>query len=352
MGLGPVVALLACCSAAPSGRGAGGSALACDAAWWGSAAQRTSHAWLLSLDSPHRHPVTPSGRFEHYGNTPVSVLETDGDDVRVAIATPRLIVTRWVPTSALGRAAMAKVWVSPRADSPPDPAVRILVGYQLPEAETPWLSVRQAELVNEGIELSGVVPAAVRGVVWDEPRMAMERPGTVHLDAVIVDAPHAGASVRARVSAAAAIEVRGDHGGWLEVTARSAHAEVDGFLQPAAPRSPPDPPGGTHDFSDDVIEPEPAPPAPERLPVGTCLHDAPGGNVVGMILGEQPADPEPTLTTGWYELQLATPWGELPYFIYSPSIQRLTPEQDTAQPLSWGAPAAAVVVGSGRPANR
>src|SRR6185295_2553191 len=118
-------------------------------------------------------------------------------------------------------------------------------------------------------------PAAIRGVLWDEPARPLPDGRVVRDSGVIVDAPHAGARPRAKLTWNAELEIRGEQPGFREVTARTPRAEVDGFL--ARPPPPPPPPPSSrrvYDFSNDVIEGELV--VPEgALPVDTCLYDAP-----------------------------------------------------------------------------
>jgi len=301
----------------------------CSPAAWRQAAESTQRAWLVSLDPPHTHPAAPIGRHAQYHRIPVTVIETDGEDVLIATSTPGAIVTRWVPTSALGRAAMAPASVSPAPGATPDPAVRIGIGYKLPASGDAWPSVRHSAAEITGLELFGVVPVELRGVVWDEPRRNDTRRGWHHAG-VIRSAPRADAPILAKVTYEAEIDIRGHHNNWFEVTARTAHAAVDGYLE----RPPPPPPRpsrpGSYEFSDESIEGELVVPA-SPLAAGTCLYDAPNGNAVGMILGHQPAEPRPASRPGWVQLELATLWGGVTYFTDALPIEQPEP----IDPEAW-----------------
>jgi hypothetical protein len=249
---------------------------------------------------------------------PVAVLALDGTDAHVATVREGLIVARWVAASGLGHAAIAAAAVSPAPGAAPDPAVRIRPGHRLPDADSPWLSVARAPAELDGLELVGFVPARLRGLTWDEPPPAPPPARVVHRDDLILDAPHAAARPRAKVTREAAIEIRGTRSGYWEITARTPRAEVDGFIPlPPPPRPRPSRIGG-YEFSEDSIEGELVLP-PSPLPPDTCLHDAPGGEVVGMILGPQPATLRPApRAPGWSAVELATTWGIATY--YTPAV--------------------------------
>jgi hypothetical protein len=287
----------------------------CDLARWNALAKVTQHAWLLSTDSPHAHPIASSGGAGEYGHIPVTVLDTEGDDIEVASITASLIVTRWVPTTALGRAAMSNTVVSPSPGAAPDPAVRIRIGYQLPSTGEGWLPVRQVPMASEGLEVEGFVSSDLRGVVWDEPPR-VEHGRHPIIAGWIRSAPRDDAPIRAKLTDSAEIVLRGETPGWFEITARTPHAEVDGFVAKPPPPPPPRPrPAGTYDFSEDTIEGElPEPNMP--LAIGSCLYDAPAGHVVGMIIGAQSVekDIKRASTSGWFTVELPTVWGAVTYY--------------------------------------
>lgn len=294
------------------------AAAPCDASRWRELAATTRRAWLVSLDRPHAHREAAPARGAWRPREPVAVLDFEGGDVRVATLREDVIVTRWVAVTGLGRAAIAGAAVSPSPGGAPDPAVRIRIGYRLPDGDRPWLSVAHAPTELDGLELHGVVPSAIRGILWDEPPRAPGLALAMHHDGVILDAPHAGAPARAKVTREAEIQIRGTHPGFWEVTARTPRAEVDGFI-PQPPPPPPSPAGrNRYDFSDDTIEGELIRPG-TPLPAGTCLHDTPGGDVAGMLLAPQPAMLRPLpRAPGWSSLQVATTWGTVTYFAIAP----------------------------------
>ena len=297
---------------------------ACDPVRWRELAATPRRAWLVSLDEPHAHHAGAPSRGAWRPREPVAMLALEGGDVQVATVREGAIVARWVAATGLGRAAMAGAAVSPSPGGAPDPAVRIRRGHRLPDGDRPWLSVSRAPTELDGLELQGFVPATLRGVTWDEPPRAPAPAPAVHHDGPILDAPRAGARARAKVTWSAEIEIRGDLPGYWEVTARTPRAEVDGFIaKPPPPPPPPSPsPGGRfhYEFSEDMIEGELV--LPEGpLPAGTCLHDAPGGEVVGMILGRQPAQLRPVpRAPGWSSLELATTWGTVMYYAAAPPV--------------------------------
>lgn len=287
---------------------------ACDATRWRELASTPRRAWLVSLDAPRAHRAGPPSRDARRPRWPVAVLALDGADARIATVRDGLIVARWVAASALARVATAGAAVSPAPGAAPDPAVRIRPGYRLPDADGPWLSVAHPPAALDGLELEGFVPAGLRGFTWDEPPPAPPPARAVRREGDILDAPHAAARPRAKVTREAAIEVRGTRSGYWEITARTPRAEVDGFL-PAPPPPPPRPRhSGRYEFSEDTIDGVLVLP-PSPLPPGTCLHDAPGGEVVGMILGPQPATLRPSpRVPGWSAVELATLWGTATYY--------------------------------------
>jgi hypothetical protein len=290
----------------------------CDAPRWRRFAATTRRAWLVSLDEPRRHRAGGPPRSAWHPREPVAVLALDGGDIYVATLREGVIAARWVAASGLGRAAIAETAVSPAPGAPPDPAVRIRPGYRLPADDQPWLSVKHAPAELDGLELEGFVPAAVRGVTWDEPLQPPWRPTrSVEHIGPLLETPQPGARTRATSGREAALEIRGVHAGYWELRARTPRAEVDGFAPRPPPRIPSGP-RGRYEFSEDTIEGELVLPT-SPLPPGTCLYDAPGGEIAGMILGRQPALLRPvTRAPGWSWLELGMVWGTVTYYVPTP----------------------------------
>jgi len=294
----------------------------CDDAAWHTAAASRQRAWVSSLAAPRAHPNAAIGRSPRYAEIPATVVEIDGEDVQIATVWPNLIVTRWLPVSALGRVAIREGTVSPAPGSPPDPAIRIRVGAKLPASDAAWLAVSPAD----GISFAGVVPASVRGLTWDAPA-AVDHGRPWHHAGTIRVEPRSDAAIRATVTDAAAIEIRGERAGWFEITARTASSEVDGYIErPPPPPPPPRSRYGNYEFSDDVIEGELIS-GPNRWSAGTCLYDRPGGTVVGMILADQPGVSKPAVE-GWFELKLSTLWGFVSYYTDAPPLPLDLPKPD------------------------
>ncbi len=267
----------------------------------------------MSLDEPSVHRAGARARGAWRSREPVAVLAVAGGDVRIATLREGLIATRWVAESGLGRAAMREVGVSSVPRAAPDPAVRIKIGYRLPAEQQAWLPVTHAPDELDGLELHGFVPAGIRGVTWEEPVRAPAA-SVIRRDGEILEAPHAGARVRATVTRDAEIEIRGDRPAFWEVTARTPRAEVDGFLAKPPPRPSATRSYGSYDFSDETIEGELVRPD-GPLPPDTCLHDAPGGEVSGMILGRQSARTRPVPSApGWVAVELPVVWGTATYY--------------------------------------
>src|SRR5262245_2449134 len=233
-----LLGVVGCWHAAPTPPGSPAGST-CEPARWRSLAATTRRAWLVSVDDPYAHRRGAQARGMWRPGEPVAVLAIEGADVEIATLRDELIVARWVAASGLGHAAMETAAVSPSPGGAPDPAVRILLGYRLPDTAEAWLSVRHAPFEYDGLQLEGFVPATVRGVIWDEPARRVRDPHARHDGGVIVDAPHAGARARAKLTWSAELAIRGDRIDFWEVTARTARAEVDGFLAKPPPPPPP-----------------------------------------------------------------------------------------------------------------
>jgi hypothetical protein len=303
----------------------------CDRQAWQDAAASTQRAWVSALAPPHAHPVAPIGRWPRIDAVPTTVVELAGEDVQIATVRPQLIVTRWLPVSALGRAAITWAAVSPRAGGPPDPAVRIRIGAKLPASEAAWLAVSP----DDGLAFAGFVPSSVRGTIWDVAPAIVDGQVTSHLTGPIRAAPRADAAVRATVAWKAAITVHGEHAGWFEVTARTDGAEVDGYIE--RPPPPPPQPPGRYEFSDDLIEGELVTP-PNRWAAGSCLYDRPNGAAVGMILADSPGDAKPAprqAIDGWSALEVTTPWGRVTYYLDASPLPLPPPSGAPSSDEAW-----------------
>jgi hypothetical protein len=200
---------------------------------------------------------------------------------------------------------MGPAEVSPRPGIAPDPAIRIAMGYRLP-ALVAWPSVEHAPA--DPIAITGVVPAKLRGVVWDEPARPV-RSRTWRGSGAIRSEPRADAPIRAHVTLEAEIELRGRRDDWFEVTAHGPYVSVDGFIAIPPPRPPRQPTGEIETEIEGEITMPPSP-----LAAGTCLYDAPNGHVVGMIVGHQALDDVAPAARGWHRFALATTWGTVTYY--------------------------------------
>lgn len=306
---------------------------ACDLEVWREAAQATQRAWLAALIPPaaHREPPLPGGTERD--DRPVIVMALDRD-VRVASIRDGVIVARWVSPAAFGRAAMAEVGVSASPGGPPDPARKILVGHPLPATEGEWLMLREVE----GLTVEGVVPARIRGTIWEEPAKPPPEVRRTNFSGVIRAEASPEGVPRARTSRSVLRANGLAPPGWAAVVAQTRYAIVRGFIElpPPPPPPPPRPPGGDEPSeieSEIEWQPEPGPFSP-----GTCVHDAPGGNVVGMVLDDLPLAVEKTPVRGWYRFTLPTPWGRTPY--YTRSAPRPPKPREEPKPWNgWPAPA-------------
>jgi hypothetical protein len=269
--------------------------------------------------------------WPEHATAPATVVEVSGSDVEVASVTPSVIATRWVPYASLSPIAIAATAIWPAPGSNPDAHARIHAGHRLDRPSNGWAAVHEPE---------GFVPESFAGMQWTEPEPPPEKPFAEMTVAELRQRPIVRAltgDVRVAADDTAAIRVAmtaptmvqilsAAPNDYLAVTVHLPFAEVDGFW-----KRPPPPPMTTSDEAEAEIDIGP-PPIHSPIAVGTCLYDAPHGNVVGLIRGEEAyAVPVPAKTAGWYVATIPTIWGPSTYYIDAAPI----PPPPQPEPATW-----------------
>jgi hypothetical protein len=312
----------------------------CDPARWIQAATTTHRAWLVSAAPSLRHRGRAVDPEANLAEAPLAVIDFEDDDVLLADIRPGAIVARWSPRTALGRAVIRETPVSARARVAGDPRVRVTAGYPLAAGGRDWIAVAPAE----GVSITGWVPAATRGTIWED---AAPPPARVDHDALtVLREPQEEAAVVAGIAAGAARRVIGTKaigGGWYEATIITTRAAIHGFVRPPparppippspasspSPASPASPASPSSAGSEDAQEIDLVTPARMPYPVGTCLRERPNGAIVGMIRG--PLDVTPVRASGrWYAVVVPTVWGAVTLYVDGPPA-RPAPDDDAAR---------------------
>lgn len=263
--------------------------------------------------------ATESMRRAHLrgASVPVVVVDVARSTVQIAMVGPEVTVMRWVPFGALEPVVREETAVSPAPNAAPDPALRVLPGFRLPDATTPWLPVR-----GDGpIAFTGFVPSGVKGRIWED-RQDAALASPIHASFDVHAAARSDSSIRARLEPGARVRVRGPTSQpWLAVLATTEHVRVEGFVEHPRPAPVEAAEPGTFEFSEDVLVGEGTP----WLAPGTCLWDAPDGAIVGAVSGPLLARPRPV--DGWSAITVTTPWGPVTYFAHAPVVDPAPPAE-------------------------
>jgi hypothetical protein len=99
---------------------------------------------------------------------------------------------------------------------------------------------------------------------------------------------------------------------WVEVGYEDGDLEVHGFV------SRHDPPGRVHRPREPELAPTPLAPN-ATIAGGTCLHAREGGEPIGYVVGDMPAEIEPGARAGWFAVSLDTPWGPIAFAAQGPT---------------------------------
>lgn len=241
------------------------------------------------------------------GSRPATVLDVRDDRVHVAHVTPGLVVTRWVPRSALLRVVSVPMAISHRPGGPPDENVTLLPGFPVEPVTTPWAHVATSEPGS----LDGFVPTSATGWFY-EPAPASSDPASGQV-IVVRTAPRADAPERAVLDSGARVRIGAEVApGWFAVTGEGAFTRITGFAQ-----SPPPPRlrrNTSIEFSDVEIS---GVEDTTWAPTGTCVRDA-GGAIAGAIIGPVPTQ---QVTGGGTAITVAAPWGETRYYVDPPIVR-------------------------------
>lgn len=259
--------------------------------------------------------------------TPVVVVDVARTTIQIAMVSPEVIVTRWVPLDALEPVTRDEVAVSPGPRAAADPALRVRPGFPLADVTTPWIPVR----AEGSIAFAGFVPAGAKARIWEEaPRDP--RAVAIHATFDVHAAASSTSPILARLGPGARVRVRGSLSQpWISVVATTDQVRVEGFVArpPPAPVEVED--GQTSEMLDLPIEGA----GTAWLAPGTCLWDAPGGAIVGAVHG--PLFARPRFAEGWSAVTVTSPWGQATYFAHAPVVEpAAAPEFDWSSEMKWG----------------
>lgn len=249
------------------------------------------------------------------GTTPVALFDVAHDQLQVATVRDDVIVTSWVTVDALAPVVDKPTAVSPTAGAAADPGLTVLAGFRIQADTAPWLAIH----TGPSLAISGFIPASARATFWDEEPVDPKAPTytTISVEMTVRAEPRRDAPIRGVLHPGARVRAVGRNPSgapWIEVDARGAYVAVTGFVEPPTPA-----PRG--DEAECCGEIDYGPPASHGFwQSGACLYDAPGGTIVGEVIGDVIERPTPG-TSGWSSITVATGWGDVRYHARTPILE-------------------------------
>lgn len=267
---------------------------------------RHGAAWLREDGEAHESPG-----WHDVDGAELAIAEIAGDRVRVLHEMDDVRMLVWIARHDLAPVVVREVGLAVAPDAPA--AARgwpgVIVGPGAPIVERRRVDdVLEVAISTDGVEVAGFVAASAIGDFWDATPAAPRRP-THALDAGVTIRLAPDDAAPALATTTEAIEVRAlapSRGGWREIETLGARVTVHGFVRELDT----DEPGsfglvrGGHGYgSSHAITLD--------VPAGTCLYDAPDGEVIGIVVEGRPRLARHGADLGWFSLLVNSPWGLL-----------------------------------------
>lgn len=241
----------------------------------------------------------------------VTVLEEQGNDVRVGVRLDHARFALWMARSRLLGVIVRDQRVIERGAFVPvgaDPMQAILHDGALVQRLAKQDGQTEVRYVGE-LEVQGWVPTEVladrepagrqkHGRIPTGRRPLMVMPGSI----VRAEPQWSGAQL-AVLNLAFVDLIRNVDDAWSEISYEDDDVSVHGYI------SKQDPPGRVHRRKQAELTVPPTPNATARD--HTCLYV--GGEPVGFIVGDEPVVLDATGRVGWFTLTIDTPWGPIAF---------------------------------------